>query len=342
MAYGKISGSKRDKKVKLTLKNSKSSRECDIHTCFLKILMDAIQFLGDEDADGISAESGSWFYLTSDEFDIISAGLCPLVELDKSKYSFLEPLSLFSGIHYVVSSLSLRSECSQHLLKAMLYKGITEQNRGSYFDLFVAMKVAVDASFRRRLFEMAVEIGIRDDRTKWISTMVLPEKNYFKLKCKISDEAFVESLEGDDEDVVLPSNLAGPDVKWWIFLFGLKTTWTKSLVGADESRKNEETITPSLCFAWRDEGKKGEPLPEKRKVLNDKCVKIAQSRIEELRGFIRVRLELPSSDFVSKTDRESTKDIHLDIDWRVFRTLLSEDEAGRFEVYLRKNCFKSN
>ena len=327
-------GSERKQKVKLTLKNSKSDLDCDVQTCFLKILMDAIRFVGDEDADGISAESGSWFYLTSDKFDIISAGLCPLVELEEFKYSFLEPLSLFSGIHYVVSS-PLRSRCLEHLLEAMLDKGATEQNRGSSFDLFVAIKVAVDASFRRRLFEMAVEIGIRDDRTKWISNVKLPEKDYFKLKCKISDEAFVESLESDDEDVVLPSSLAGPDVKWWLFLFGLKTTWTKSLVGADESRKNEETITPSLCFDWRDEGKKGEPLPKKRKALNDKCVEIAQSRVKESRGFIRVRIELPSSDFVSKTDRESTKDIHLDIGWKVFRTLLSEDEAGRFEVYCK-------
>jgi len=216
----------------------------------------------------------------------------------------------------------------------MLSKGTTEQVRGSYFDLFVAMKVATDGVFRSRLFDMAVEVGRLNDRTNWISEMTLPEKDYCKLKCKVSDKAFVRSLEVDDDDVILPSNLAGPDVKWWIFVFGFKTTWTKSQVSVDESSKNEETVTPSLCFNWRDKKEKRELLKKKRKLLNEKCAEIAASRIKESRGFIRVRIELPSSNFVYNIDHDSTNDIHLDIDWNRFRTLLSEDEAHYFESYL--------
>eukprot|EP00475_Leptophrys_vorax_P029993 TRINITY_DN4452_c0_g1_i9.p1 TRINITY_DN4452_c0_g1~~TRINITY_DN4452_c0_g1_i9.p1 ORF type:complete len:726 (+),score=141.55 TRINITY_DN4452_c0_g1_i9:687-2864(+) len=327
-------GPKRSLKVNLRLRNSEVGLECDIQTCFLKILVDSIRLLGDEDFDDAKVEHGSWFFLTSTEFDNISTGLCPLIDLTESKYRFLEPLSMMSGMHYVVSSPLLRSQYFVHLLGAMLDKGTTEQNRGSYFDLFVAMKVAVDASFRRRLFALAVEIGrCDDDGTNWMSNAVLPEKGYFKLK------SFVGSLEFDSEDVVLPSNLDGPDVKWCIFLFGLKTSWTKSLVGAVESRKNEETITLSLCFDWRDKKEKGEPLNKKRKLLHDKCAEIAQSRIKESCGFIRVRIELPSSILVSNTDRKLSKNIHLDIDWKVFRTLLSEDEARHFDYSARDRNF---
>jgi hypothetical protein len=279
---------------------------------------------------------GSSFHLTSSEFDNISTGICPLIDLTQSEYCFLEPLSMMSGIHYVVNTPSLRSKCFVPLLEAMLHKGTTEQNRGSYFDLFIAMKVAVDDSFRRSLYDMAVDIGMRENRTKWIRNMVYPEKEYFQLKCKIADDAFVESLEDDRMDVVLPSNLAGPDVKWWIFLFGMKTTWTKPRLGDIESEKNGETVNPSLCFDWRDNKKKGEPLTKKRKLLNDKCVDIAQRRISESRGFIRVRIELPRSSYKCKIDRSLSNDIHLNLDWNTFRTLLSEDEARHFEVYIQQ------
>jgi len=326
---------KRSLKVNLKLRDSDVGVECDIQTCFLKILMDSIRLLGDEDEDDVKMEKGSWFYLRSSEFDSISAGLCPLISLEESKYRFLEPLSLMSALLYIVSSPLLRSQCFVHLLEAMFDKGTTEHVRGCYFNLFVAMKVAADSVFRRRLFDMAVEIGRLDDRTKWISEMILPEKDYFKLKCKVSDEAFVRSLEVDDEDVILPSNRAGPDVKWWIFVFGLKTTWTNPLLSVDESSENEEAITPSLCFDWRDKREEEKPLKKKRKLLNQKCAQIADSRIKESRGFIRVRIELPSSRFESNINHESTNDIHLEIDWERFRALLSEDEAKRFEVYFK-------
>jgi hypothetical protein len=323
-------GQKKSLKVNLRLKSNEVGLECDIQTCFIKILLDSIRFLNEEEV-----KDGSWFYLTSSEFDNISTGLCPLVDISESKYCFFEPLSMMSGIHYVVSSPLLRSQCFFHLLGAMLGKGTTEQDRGSYFDLFIAMKVAVDASFRSRLFAMAVDVGKRDARTKWISNWVLPDKNYFKLRCRVSDELFVDSLQADSEDVVLPSNLAGPDVKWWIFLFGLKTTWTKSQVSLEDSSKNEETITPSMCFDWRDKKKMGQPLKKKRKLLNEKCIDIAKSRVENSYGFIRVRIELPLSSFVSNSDHKLTNDIHLNLDWKVFRTLLSEDEARYFEVYFK-------
>jgi hypothetical protein len=331
-------GQKKSVKVNLRLRSNKAGLECDIQTCFIKILLDSIRFLNEEevkDVGDVNVEYGSWFYLTSSEFDNISTGLCPLVDISESKYCFLEPLSMMSGIHYVVSSALLRSQCFVHLLGAMLGKGTTEQDRGSYFDLFIAMKVAVDASFRSRLFAMAMDVGKCDARTKWITNLVLPDNDYFKLRYKISDEAFVGSLQVDSEDVVLPSNLAGPDVKWWIFLFGLKTTWTKSQVSIEDSSKNEETITPSMCFDWRDKKKKGQPLNKKRKLLNEKCIGIAKSRIKDSYGFIRVRIELPLSSFVSNSDHKLTNDIHLNLDWKVFRTLLSEDEARYFEVYFK-------
>jgi hypothetical protein len=331
-------GQKKSLKVNLRLKSNEVGLECDIQTCFIKILLDSIRFLNEEevkDVGDVNAEYGSWFYLTSSEFDSISMGLCPLVDISESKYCFFEPLSMMSGIHYVVSSASLRSQCFVHLLGAMLGKSTTEQDRGSFFDLFIAMKVAVDASFRSRLFDMAIDVGKCDARTKWITNLVLPDKNYFKLRCKVSDEAFVGSLQADSEDVVLPSNLAGPDVKWWIFLFGLKTTWTKSQVSLEDSSKNEEATTPSMCFDWRDKKKKGQPLKKKRKLLHEKCIDIAKSRIKDSYGFIRVRIELPLSSFVSNSDHKLTNDIHLNLDWKGFRTLLSEDEARHFEVYFQ-------
>ena len=113
----------------------------------------------------------------------------------------------------------------------------------------------------------------------------------------------------------------------------MKTSWRKSRVRADESFKNEETVTPSLCFNWRDKRKKGKPIKKKRKLLSEKCAEIAANRIKESRGFIRVRIELPSSNFESNIDYDSTNDIHLKMDWNRFRTLLSEDEAKYFESY---------
>ena len=322
---------KKQSKVNLRLRNSESAIDCDIQTCFLKILMDSIRLLDDNDIDDEKMSPGSWFYLTSNEFDNVSTGLCPLVSIAKHKYQFMEPLSMFAGLHYVLSTPTLRPECFKQLLDAMFAKGTTEQVCGSYFDLFVAMKIAVDGGFRRRLFDMAVETGRQNEQTQWILGMTLPDKDYFNLKCKASDDIFVRSLENDSHDVILPSKLAGPDVKWWIFLFGLKTTWTKPVVGANESSKNGKTVTPSLCFDWRSDKNNGEPLPKKRKVRNEECIKIADSKTRGSCGFIRVRIELPSSDF-KRIEYDSTNDIHLDIDWMKFKTLLSTDEADRFTM----------
>jgi hypothetical protein len=158
-------------------------------------------------------------------------------------------------------------------------------------------------------------------------------KDFFKLKCELSDQAFITSLEFDGDDVVLPSKLAGPDIKWWIFVFGLKTTWTKENVDESVSAKNEETTTPSLCFYWRDKNKKNEPLKKKRKVLHDKCVEVVHSRVAQQRGFVRVRIELPYSSFVHQMDYNSTNDIHLDLDWKAFCKFISEDEAKYFKIY---------
>jgi hypothetical protein len=82
---------------------------------------------------------------------------------------------------------------------AMLGKAPTEQDRFSYSELFIAIKVAADASFRSFLFALAVDVGKRDARTKWISNLVLTGKKYFKLRCKVSDEAFVGRLSADSE-----------------------------------------------------------------------------------------------------------------------------------------------
>ena len=77
-------------------------------------------------------------------------------------------------------------------------------------------------------------------------------------------------------------------------------------------------------------------MPKKRKPLNLRCVDIADSRINESRGFIRVRIELPFSNFVSSIDHKLTKDIHLDIDWKVFRTLLSGDDRAVLKFIFNK------
>jgi hypothetical protein len=266
--------------------------EFDIKTCFLKILVNSIGFLNDEDADDDKTERGPCFCLTFTEFDNISTGLCYTIDLNESKYC-LEPLSILSGIHYIVSSPELRSKFLFYLLGAMLEKDTTEHNRSSYFDLFVSIKVAFGALFRKRLFEFVVETEIRDGRTKWISNVVFPERDYLKMKLKISDDEFVESLDLDSDDVVVPYDSAGPNLKWRIFLFGLKINWTKSQIRADESNKNEEKVTPNLCFA-RDEIRKSEHLKKKRMILHQICSEVAQRKIEESRGFIRVWIEFLS------------------------------------------------
>jgi hypothetical protein len=130
----------------------------------------------------------------------------------------------------------------------------------------------------------------------------------------LSDDAFVTSLEFSEEDVVLPSNSAGPDVKWWIFVFGLKSTWTKDIMDKSISAKNEKHTTPSLCFDWRCKKNQDEPLKKKRKILHDKCVEIVKSRISKGHGFVRVRIELPDSSFERELDINLTNDIHLDLD----------------------------
>ncbi len=64
-----------------------------------------------------NAGYGFSVYLTSAEFDNISTGICPLLEMEISKYCFLEPLSMMSGIHYVTSSSMLSSQCLVHVTK---------------------------------------------------------------------------------------------------------------------------------------------------------------------------------------------------------------------------------
>jgi hypothetical protein len=166
---------KNDYKLNLRLRDLEAESLCDVQTCFLKILMVSIRMFG-KDSDDKKTIQGSWFYLTSSEFDNVSTGICPLMSLSQSKYCFLEPLSMMAGLHYLVSSPSLLTSCYERLLEAMLDKSTTDQVRGSYFQLFIAMKISADSLFRQSLFEMALSKGIIDERTKWISNMVLPQK----------------------------------------------------------------------------------------------------------------------------------------------------------------------
>jgi hypothetical protein len=208
------------------------------------------------------------------------------------------------------------------------------QSYGTHFEFFVALKIAMDEIFRKKLLELALEKGMQDEKTKWINNLAsIPQPNFFPIQFSSADVDFVQSLENDDTIIIFPSKLAGPDLKWWIFIFAMKTSWTSKGISDVTSGKNAITSDPSQCFLWRDTSKAYAELPLKRKHLHETCTRIVKSRVENERGFVRVRIELPDSPF-SKNDENSSlslynpHDIRLDLDWKQFSKLLPKDEAS--------------
>lgn len=322
---------------------SQSFLDCDIQSCYLKILVDSIHLLCDvEESKGNEFKLS--FTLLSLEIDNISFGLCPLVSFAESKYCFLEPLSTISGLQYVCSSKDLVTWCFEEMLSIIMDKRTSEKVPNFYFDVYVAMKISSDELFRQHLFYMAVELGRKNSRTSWISDMVLPETEYFKMKCKLSDEAFIKSLKYDDYDVVLPFNFAGPSMKWWIFLIGTKISWSNTRIESEISRENEQNLNPMLFYQSIPNRNEDQILKKRRSKLNSKCVEIAMERrqsydiIQSRRGvvrvpraFVRVRIELPFSTFQTSDLDETASDIYLNIDWTSFRTMITDQEARKFE-----------
>jgi hypothetical protein len=328
-------GVKKDWKVNLSIKNVESFNLLDIHSCFLRILLDSVVFLDDK-MDQESSTSGSWFTLDFEEAENIALGVCPIRNIYENSYILAEPLTIRSGLHFILRCDYLRSKIIDTLLSVMFKKGITPQMRGNYFELFVAMKLSLSLEFRRGLYDLALKKGKSSKYTNWISQYKVPDNEYFQIRCMAPDCNFLSSFESDQLDILLPSVYAGPDIQWWIFVFGIKTTWSGGLLSKEESIANFNSCDPNQFFASRSAEPETEiisrNMENSRQILNEKCKQVVLDRARKGKGIVRVRLELPYSNFENPDTKDSSlHDISLCLDLKSLSPLLSDEENLLFE-----------
>lgn len=344
---------KKEHLVNLSLEGNRFT-SINIQECFTKVLVNSIKYVDinlDEDSESAKLQ-GSSFIIDSEHADSLELGVCPLVvnTVDGyGTYKLMEPLTVMSGMKYILSHEALGPTLLQDIVDAMFLVGNTEQARGSYFDLFIGMKLATSKKFRQGLYAMACQRGALKPSTSWIMGNDLPDKSYFELCHKIDDDRFVNSLGNTiDTSVLMPSLYAGPDVKWWKFLIAVKTSWINECVAPSKSFKNETATDPLKMFLWRkrkrDDMEEDRQLPAKRGALNEACVDLVDTGRY---NFIRVRTEIPFSnvhvpDDAKHSDRlnhkkafKSDGDIFLCLHWKDLAELLDDKEVHVFEKWLK-------
>jgi hypothetical protein len=185
--------------------------------------------------------------------------------------------------------------------------------------------LALSSEFRRGLYDLALKKGKSSKYTNWISLYKVPDNEYFQVRCKAPDSNFLSSFESDQLDILLPSIYAGPNIQWWIFVFGIKTKWSGGLVSKKESLTNFNSCDPNQFFTSQN-------MDHSRQILNQNCKQVVLDRARKGKGIVRVRLELPYSKFeIPDTKDSSIHDISLCLDLKSLSVLLSNEENMVFE-----------
>jgi len=247
--------------------------------------------------------------LSDSDLDLVSLGLCPLL---KDKFVCIEPLVFLSGVNFLRLRDDFRIEFFKELNRRLFSSELTPQQRGSYWDFFVGLRFSLDFKFRENLFNRAKSLAT-DSSHAWILSAKLPSDPFFPFYPAVPDDYFISYLKNrghDSFEVIQPGFSAGPDLVWWIFVVGNKTSWTRDEVSEKESRRNSETVDLRFSFLGckraSDESSLDEecPSPKRQLELNNRVRSVLDHWKSEKQGFVRVRFELPDSFFFGGLDFE--------------------------------------
>jgi hypothetical protein len=300
-----------------------------------------------DDLESATPYSGS-FLLWREELDTVRIGLFPVVNLRDHRYSFNEPLLVQAGLNYVATQPSLVEQCMRTQLELILDERATPQTRGIYFDVFIAMKLAWEASFRDTLIRMAQDQA--PCHVKWIHQLKF-SADIRKVVFNSTDDAVLKEFGNTEEEskqVLVPPFIAGPDVMSGPIVCGNKFSSTARRIKSSQSEKNAETTDPNYLYAFRkrrrfdleeleDEATMMQPA---RKKLREEALEVYENlRACEL-GHVVVRFEWPSSNFAGGIRTIQTRltqnfDVELDID---METALKNGLLRADEYEILRSC----
>ena len=214
------------------------------------------------------------------DIDILVTGLVMVNKIDGNwTCRMAEPLVLTAGMNALsdYSPNILLEFFSKQMFTPVTALYPTVQYRGTLIEMVVALRT-LQAWWREDAFKTLLP--------KWVIDLDIPKPRGIidaRQKTRNSENQFILQLRDQVYPyVLLPPSNAGPDIRYSVFSFSIKTTWTPNskstmYVAKTDCEKNISTMNPNNWYA---------PEPEKRK--------LCQYELENL-NFLHLRFELPDT-----------------------------------------------
>ena len=251
------------------------------------------------------------------DMDMVETGLVMIDRNGFWKCSMIEPMVLNAGMNFMATEHpnAFMNYFMDEIFSPKLPQNLTESERGNRMELIITLKILNEFW----------NGGMQKHLPEWTRTLNIQKPKGVidgRKKENSPHDTFISQLNDENYNyVLLPSHFAGPDIRYSIFNFFIKTTWSQQKLPFKQIKSNRENIEPKNWY-------------KSMKNYHDQAQKSVQGK-----NFVNIVIEFPFSQIILE-DEKLENTLYIDLNNEMANDFFGNEFVEKYKNYIEISKLK--